>query len=225
MADPRANELVVEATPIPGLLVVRMPVHGDARGWFKENWQREKMVALGLPDFGPVQNNISFNAARGATRGIHTEPWDKYVSLATGRIFGAWVDMRQGETFGTTFTLEMDTSVAVFVPRGVGNSYQVLEDATAYSCHGHAATASASVRSSAETPSAATRSTRSASGYAACSARPSWPRAPTTSVLLGGIGTTPPRRGLAWSFSEISASSSGIGHGMAADSSPRWSAG
>ena len=26
----------------------------------------------------------------------------------------------------------MDTAVAVFVPRGVGNSYQVLEDATAY---------------------------------------------------------------------------------------------
>ena len=87
-------ELTVETTSIPGLLVVRMPVHGDARGWFKENWQREKMVALGLPDFGPVQNNISFNASRGATRGIHTEPLDKFISLATGRIFGAWVDMR-----------------------------------------------------------------------------------------------------------------------------------
>lgn len=125
-------DLAVETTPIPGLLVVRMPVHGDARGWFKENWQREKMVALGLPDFGPVQNNISFNASRGATRGIHTEPWDKFVSLATGRIFGAWVDMREGASFGTTFSIEVDPSVAVFVPRGVGNSYQALEDGTAY---------------------------------------------------------------------------------------------
>lgn len=125
-------DLAVETTPIPGLLVVRMPVHGDARGWFKENWQREKMVALGLPDFGPVQNNISFNASRGATRGIHTEPWDKFVSLATGRIFGAWVDMREGPSFGTTFSIEVDPSVAVFVPRGVGNSYQALEDGTAY---------------------------------------------------------------------------------------------
>lgn len=126
------TDLSVETTPIPGLLVVRLPVHGDARGWFKENWQREKMVALGLPDFGPVQNNISFNGSRGATRGIHTEPWDKFVSLATGRIFGAWVDMRAGESFGTTFHLEVDPSVAVFVPRGVGNSYQALEDGTAY---------------------------------------------------------------------------------------------
>ena len=26
---------VVHKTPIPGLLVVDLPVHGDARGWFK----------------------------------------------------------------------------------------------------------------------------------------------------------------------------------------------
>lgn len=122
----------LETTPIPGLVVVRLDRRDDARGFFKENWQREKMLAIGLPDFGPVQNNVSYNADRGVTRGIHTEPWDKFVSLATGRIFGAWVDMRQGDSFGATFTLEMDTAVAVFVPAGVGNSYQVLEDATAY---------------------------------------------------------------------------------------------
>ena len=122
----------LETTPIPGLVVVRLDRRDDDRGFFKENWQREKMLAIGLPDFGPVQNNVSFNSDRGVTRGIHTEPWDKFISLATGRIFGAWVDMREGETFGATFTLEMDTSVAVFVPRGVGNSYQTLEDATAY---------------------------------------------------------------------------------------------
>ncbi|MDP2771993.1 MAG: bifunctional dTDP-4-dehydrorhamnose 3,5-epimerase family protein/NAD(P)-dependent oxidoreductase [Nocardioides sp.] len=123
----------VETTPIPGLLVVRLDVREDARGWFKENWQREKMVALGLPDFGPVQNNISFNAARGATRGIHTEPWDKFISVANGRVFAAWVDMREGESFGATFHIEVDPSIAVFVPRGVGNSYQTLEDGVAYS--------------------------------------------------------------------------------------------
>ena len=125
-------ELTVERTAIPGLLVVRMPVHSDNRGWFKENWQRATMTALGLPDFGPVQNNISFNASRGATRGIHAEPWDKYVAVATGRVFGAWVDLREGESFGATVTVEVDESVAVFVPRGVGNSYQALEDGTAY---------------------------------------------------------------------------------------------
>ena len=127
------TELTVETTEIPGLLVLRLPVHTDSRGWFKENWQREKMTALGLPDFGPVQNNVSFNDQRGATRGIHAEPWDKLVSVVTGRIFGAWVDLREGESFGRVVTVEMGPEASVFVPRGVGNSYQTLEDATAYS--------------------------------------------------------------------------------------------
>ena len=126
------KELKVTETNIPGLLVFDLPVHGDNRGWFKENWQRAKMTALGLPDFGPVQNNISFNATRGVTRGIHAEPWDKYISVATGEIFGAWVDLRPGESFGQVFTTRLDPSRAIFVPRGVGNSFQALVDGTAY---------------------------------------------------------------------------------------------
>lgn len=119
-------------TPIPGLVLLDLPVPGDTRGWFKENWQREKLLALGLPDLRPVQNNISFNDAVGTTRGIHAEPWDKYVSVATGSVFGAWVDLRDGPSFGTVFTAELDPSRAIFVPRGVGNSYQTLEPDTAY---------------------------------------------------------------------------------------------
>ena len=127
------SDLTVETTTIPGLLVLTLPVHGDSRGWFKENWQRAKMVGLGLPDFGPVQNNMSYNAEAGVTRGLHAEPWDKLVSLASGRILGAWVDLRPGDTFGASFTLEMSTDQAVFVPRGVANGYQALEADTTYS--------------------------------------------------------------------------------------------
>ena len=126
------HTLAAAETSIPGLTIFELPVHGDSRGWFKENWQREKMTALGLPDFGPVQNNISFNDEIGTTRGIHAEPWDKWVSVATGRIFGAWVDLREGESFGVVFTAELDPSRAIFVPRGVGNSYQTLSSDTAY---------------------------------------------------------------------------------------------
>ncbi|OZG59412.1 dTDP-4-dehydrorhamnose reductase [Bifidobacterium tissieri] len=126
------KELKVTETNIPGLLVFDLPVHGDSRGWFKENWQRAKMTALGLPDFGPVQNNISFNATKGVTRGIHAEPWDKYISIASGEIFGAWVDLRPGESFGQVFTTRLDPSRAIYVPRGVGNSFQALEDGTVY---------------------------------------------------------------------------------------------
>lgn len=126
------DELHIQQAAIPGLLVVHLPVHADARGWFKENWQREKMTTLGLPDFEPVQNNISYSVSRGVTRGIKVEPWDKFVSVASGRVFAAWVDLREGASFGATFHMEIDESVAVFVPRGVGNAYQALEDGTAY---------------------------------------------------------------------------------------------
>lgn len=126
------KQLRAVSTAIPGLVIWDLPVHGDNRGWFKENWQREKMVAAGMPDFGPVQNNVSFNESAGTTRGIHAEPWDKYISVATGRIFCAWVDLRDGPTFGTVVTAEVDPSRAVFVPQGVGNGFQTLEPNTAY---------------------------------------------------------------------------------------------
>jgi len=127
------SELAIARTPIPGLLVLSLDVRSDNRGWFKENWQREKMMALGLPDFAPVQNNVSFNNRVGATRGIHAEPWDKLVSLASGRIFGVWVDLRVGDGFGRLYTAEMGPETAIFVPRGVGNAFQTLAEQTVYS--------------------------------------------------------------------------------------------
>lgn len=127
------KEIRTENTPIDGLVVYDLTVHGDNRGWFKENWQREKMTALSLPDFGPVQNNVSFNDKAGVTRGLHAEPWDKFVSIGAGRVFGAWCDLRQGsETYGKSFSVELDPSKAIFVPRGVANGFQTLEDNTVY---------------------------------------------------------------------------------------------
>lgn len=126
------NELTVNESPIPGLFVVKLPVHSDSRGWFKENYQKEKMEALGLPKFDVVQNNFSYNDKRGATRGLHAEPWEKFISVANGSVFGAWVDLRKGDSFGTTFSIEINPGVAVFVPRGVANGYQTLEDNVTY---------------------------------------------------------------------------------------------
>ena len=120
-------------TPIPGLLLFDLPVPGDNRGWFKENWQRAKQAPLGLPDFGPVQNNISFNDAVGTTRGIHAEPWDKYVSPAHGRVFSAIADLREGETYGRVETFELGPGQALYVPRGCGNFFCTLEPHTVYS--------------------------------------------------------------------------------------------
>lgn len=90
------------------------------------------MEALGLPSFTVVQNNFSYNIERGVTRGLHAEPWEKYISVANGSVFGAWVDLRTGPTFGQIFTCEINPGTAIFVPRGVANGYQTLEQNVTY---------------------------------------------------------------------------------------------
>lgn len=126
------SELKVTESPIPGLYIIDLVVHGDNRGWFKENYQKEKLEALGLPAFDIVQNNFSYNAESGVTRGLHAEPWEKYISLANGRVFGAWVDLRKGPSFGKTFSTEITPQKAIFVPRGVANGYQTLDQNVTY---------------------------------------------------------------------------------------------
>jgi dTDP-4-dehydrorhamnose 3,5-epimerase len=126
------NLLVRESSEIPGFFVVDLVVHGDNRGWFKENYQKAKMEALGLPKFEVVQNNFSFNQEKGVTRGLHAEPWEKFISVANGRAFGAWVDLRKGPSFGRVYSIELTPEVAVFVPRGVANSYQTLQENMTY---------------------------------------------------------------------------------------------
>lgn len=123
----------METTDIPGLLVLRLHVQHNDVGWFKEDWHREKMAELGLPDFRPVQHNITHNDTRGITRGFHAEPWDRLITMVSGRAMGAWVDLRDGRTFGKVVTADLDPGTAVFVPRGVANAHQVLEDHTTFS--------------------------------------------------------------------------------------------
>jgi dTDP-4-dehydrorhamnose 3,5-epimerase len=120
-------------TSIDGLIQFDLIVNGDNRGWFKENYQKDKLVKLGLPEgFQIVQNNISFNKTLGATRGIHAEPWDKFISIGTGSVFAAIVDLRQGDGFGRIETFTLNPGKAIYVPRGCGNSFQILEDNTIY---------------------------------------------------------------------------------------------
>ena len=126
-----------EIAEIRGMLEFDIPVHGDNRGWFKENFQKEKMLPLGFPNSffseDKLQNNVSFSR-KNVLRGLHAEPWDKYISVAdNGRVLGAWVDLREGESFGNVYQTEIDASKGVFVPRGVANGFQVLSDVVSYS--------------------------------------------------------------------------------------------
>ncbi len=88
---------------IPGMIEFDIPVHGDNRGWFKENFQKEKMVPLGFP--------------------VADE----------GKVLGSWVDLREGDSFGHVYQTVIDASKGIFVPRGVANGFQVLSDKVSYS--------------------------------------------------------------------------------------------
>ncbi len=127
------RNLAVHKTKIPGLLLIDLAVIGDERGWFKESFQLEKLVTLGFPkDFKIVQCNASSNEQLGATRGIHAEPWNKYITLTRGKAFCAIVDLRKGETFGVVETFELTPQKALYVPKGCGNSYQALSNNVDY---------------------------------------------------------------------------------------------
>lgn len=132
MAVP-TTEFTTRETDIPGLLILDITYPSDERGYYQEKFQKAKLVAAGLPeDFTILQNGLSYNKDRGVIRGFHAEPWDKYISVISGRVFAAYVDLRKGDSFGKTATVEITSDVAVFLPRGVANSFQTLEADTYY---------------------------------------------------------------------------------------------
>ncbi|MFD3405127.1 dTDP-4-dehydrorhamnose 3,5-epimerase family protein [Kribbella sp. NPDC058693] len=119
----------VEETTIPGVLRIGLEVKPNDDGWFKENFHREKLAKLGMD---VVQHNVAYFAEAGIVRGIHAEPWDKYLSPSSGRVFVAIVDLRDNATFGQVETFELGTADALFVPRDVGNSFCTLTPHTTY---------------------------------------------------------------------------------------------
>lgn len=127
------TEFTAHTTEIPGLIIFDVTYVGDERGYFQEKFQKAKLAAAGMPDsFNVVQNSLSYNKETGVTRGFHAEPWDKYISVVSGKAFGAWVDLREGESFGRVVTMEITPNVAIYLPQGVANSFQTLEPDTYY---------------------------------------------------------------------------------------------
>jgi len=127
------SALTVSATELDGLYVVNLDIHSDSRGSFREVYQLAKLSKLKLPYLGPVQWNISENNRKGIIRGVHAEPWDKYIHCITGRAWAVIVDLRPvSPTFGQHRTFELDQTRALFVSTGLGNAYQVVEAPCVY---------------------------------------------------------------------------------------------
>lgn len=129
----------ITKTNIEGLLVIESEIFSDSRGFFIEQYQQEKLQSLGFPkEFSPIQINFVKNDRKGTLRGLHGEPWDKYVSVIAGEGFGAWVDLRDPSK-KNVFTHRLVPGIAIYVPQGVANSYQTLKDDTyyIYAVNGH----------------------------------------------------------------------------------------
>ncbi|HEY3561134.1 MAG TPA: dTDP-4-dehydrorhamnose 3,5-epimerase family protein [Kribbella sp.] len=116
-------------TSIDGVLRVELEIQPNDDGWFKENFHRAKLAELGMD---VVQHNVAYFEQPGIVRGIHAEPWDKYLSPTSGRVFAAIVELRDTDTFGRVETFELGPSDALYVPRGVGNSFCTLTPHTTY---------------------------------------------------------------------------------------------
>jgi dTDP-4-dehydrorhamnose 3,5-epimerase len=116
--------LDVQATPLEGLLVLTPARHGDARGFFSESWNRQRMQDAGV-DMDFVQDNHSLSAKVGTVRGLHFQSpphaQDKLVRCGKGVLFDVAVDIRRGSpTYGQWYGIELsfENGKQLLVPAG-----------------------------------------------------------------------------------------------------------
>ena len=119
-------------TDLPGCVVVEPQVFGDARGYFFESFNSDKLAAHGLePKF--VQGNVS-SSSQGVLRGLHYQwpnPQGKYVSVIEGEVWDVAVDIRRGSpTFGkwAAVVLNAENKRHFWIPEGFAHGFVVLSE-------------------------------------------------------------------------------------------------
>jgi len=122
----------VEQTTLPGVVIITPVVHADARGSFREAWQRERYAAAGLPAAWE-QDNISLSR-RAVLRGLHYQhprAQGKLVTVLRGEILDVAVDVRAGSpAFGrfVAVTLSSENGRQLWIPEGFAHGFAVLSD-------------------------------------------------------------------------------------------------
>lgn len=128
------QDLPIQKTSIPGLLVIQRPTFPDDRGFFKEVGRiREIEEAAGVK-FVVAQMNHA-RSAKNTLRGIHAAPWNKLIYVTRGKVQAVIVDLRaDSPTFGKheSFVIGDENRSSIFIPKGCGNSYVVLSDDADY---------------------------------------------------------------------------------------------
>ncbi len=132
--------MIIETTPLAGLLLVKPDVFGDSRGFFQETWNLRRYTEAGL-DRHFVQDNLSFSR-KGTLRGLHFQnphAQGKLVYVLQGEVFDVAVDVRaDSPTFGQWYgvTLSAENHHQLFVPEGFAHGFCVTSETAlfAYKC-------------------------------------------------------------------------------------------
>ena len=122
----------IEATDIPGVVIIEPQVFEDERGFFMETYQTPRFRDAGL-DCEFVQDNHS-HSCRGTLRGLHYQiqhPQGKLVRVASGEVFDVAVDLRRDSpTFGKWIgaLLSAANRRQVYLPPGLAHGFCVTSD-------------------------------------------------------------------------------------------------
>jgi dTDP-4-dehydrorhamnose 3,5-epimerase len=119
----------IEETGLSGLLVLTPPRFGDARGFFAETYNRDRLAEQGITtEF--VQDNHSVSAQVGTVRGLHFQApphaQAKLVRCGRGALFDVAVDIRRGSpTYGQWFGVELsfDNGKQLLIPSGFAHGF------------------------------------------------------------------------------------------------------
>ncbi len=122
----------MEVTPLEftGLLLVKLPVFRDSRGFFTERFNAEAFAGHGLPARF-AQDNHS-HSLPGVLRGLHYQcnpAQGKLVGVICGRIWDVVVDLRRASaTFGRSHGIELNDAngLQLWVPPGFAHGFCVL---------------------------------------------------------------------------------------------------
>jgi dTDP-4-dehydrorhamnose 3,5-epimerase len=129
--------MAVESTAIDGLVIITTKAVTDDRGTVREFFRTSSFAEFGVavPQRW-AQVNLTATK-RGGIRGLHGEATDKLIGIASGAAFGAYLDARpDSSTRGAVVTVPLSVGVQVFVPAGVCNGFQAVEDCQYLYCFG-----------------------------------------------------------------------------------------
>ena len=123
----------IEATSLPGVLVLTPSVYKDARGFFCETYNYEVWRKAGIETVF-VQDNHS-RSVHGTLRGLHFQlppaAQAKLLRVVRGAVWDVAVDIRRGSpTFGQWVgaALTEDNFKQLYIPEGFAHGFCVLSD-------------------------------------------------------------------------------------------------